>query len=308
MIPMSTAITSDRSIDSPFLLANEAAYARWREQKLVAYPLVAADLLLDIGDPYHLTAVEHAAILQRLSKCNMLVYNTKMGDREDKEIPRELGRQLGLIRLDPNMLADDDGITSLTVVEGKQLRGYIPYSNKRLLWHTDGYYNSTSQQIRAIILHCVRPAVSGGENALLDPEMVYMRLRDENPEYIQALMHPSAMTIPANTESGSETRPAVSGPVFSLDPQKTGCLHMRYTARTRSIEWRESAETTQAVERLRELMADDSPYVFHYRLESGQGLLCNNVLHSRTAFEQTEQPETQRLLYRARYYERVSNS
>ena len=56
------------------------------------------------------------------------------------------------------------------------------------------------------MLHCVSPAADGGENGLLDPEIAYLRLRDENPEFIRALMAPDAMTIPANTEEGGENR------------------------------------------------------------------------------------------------------
>ena len=295
------------SADNPFDLDNNAAYQQWRKQKLASQPRSAEELLIEIDDPRALNDVEIKLIRNRLNTCNMLIYKSKLGSLEDKDIPRKLGQQLGLAGLDPNMLADDDGITSLTVVEGKNKRGYIPYSDKRLLWHTDGYYNTPEQQIRAFILHCVRPAPEGGENALLDPEMVYLRLRDENPDYIRALMHPEAMTIPANTESGVETRAAQTGPVFSLDPA-TNRLHMRYTARTRSIVWRDDEITRKALLFLEKLLVDDNPDVFRYRLKAGEGVLSNNVLHNRTAFKQGESEAEQRLLYRARYYARISTN
>lgn len=291
----------------PFALDNDIAYGQWRTQKLASYPRSAEELLLEVDDPRLLSEQELVLIRNRLNSCNMLIYKSKLGSLEDKEIPRKLGQQLGLAGLDPNMLADDDGITSLTVVEGKNKRGYIPYSDKRLLWHTDGYYNTPKHQIRAFILHCVRPALEGGVNALLDPEMVYLRLRDENPDYIRALMHPEAMTIPANTESGSETRPAQTGPVFSLDPL-TDRLHMRYTARTRSIVWRDDEATRNALLSIEKLLSDDNPDVFTYRLAAGEGVLSNNVLHNRTAFTQGESIAEQRLLYRARYYARISTN
>lgn len=293
--------------DNPFELDANAAYKQWREQKLACQPRSAEDLLLEIDDPRTLSEAEIELIRNRLNDCNMLIYRSKLGSLEDKDIPRKLGQQLGLAGLDPNMLADDDGITSLTVVEGKNKRGYIPYSDKRLLWHTDGYYNTPEQQIRAFILHCVRPAPEGGENALLDPEMVYLRLRDEDPDYIQALMHPEAMTIPANMESGVETRAAQTGPVFSLDPS-TNRLHMRYTARTRSIIWRDDEKTAKALSALAKQLEDGNPDVFRYRLGAGEGVLSNNVLHNRTAFKQGEVEAEQRLLYRARYYARISTN
>ena len=301
-----TESLDDARASSPFLLDNVQAYEEWREHKLAAYPQDASELIVEVADPRAVSEAEKSLMLDLLKRSNMLIYNSKLGSLEDKNIPRKLGDQLGLHHLDPNMLADDDGITSLSVVPGKLKRGYIPYSDRRLLWHTDGYYNKPEQQIRAFILHCVRPANEGGSNALVDPEMVYILLRDTNPDYIRALVHPQTMTIPANTESGEITRAAQSGPVFSLD-FATNCLHMRYTARKRSIEWRDDPLTKQAVDCLASLLDDENPYVFNHILASGQGLICNNVLHSRTAFSDTNADGMGRLLYRARYYERVSD-
>jgi len=125
----------------------------------------------------------------------MAVYASRLGATADKDIPRRLGEQLGLIRLDHNLLADEDAVTSLQVVPEKGGRGYIPYTNRRLLWHTDGYYNAPERRIRAFVLHCVSPAASGGENALLDRRSPISRLRDQDPELVRALMDPQAMTI-----------------------------------------------------------------------------------------------------------------
>jgi hypothetical protein len=120
-------------------------------------------------------------------------------------------------------------------------------------------------------------------------------------------MAPDALTIPANTEEGGENRPAQTGPVFSVDPA-TGSLHMRYTARTRSIEWKPDAETHKAVKALEQLLTGASPHVFVYRLAAGEGLLCNNVLHNRTAFTDDVDKGLTRLLYRARYYDRIAGT
>ena len=212
---------------------------------------------------------------------------------------------MGLTNLDPNMLADEDGITSLELMPAKHERGYIPYSNRRLLWHTDGYYNDSSHRITAMLLHCVRPALSGGENSLLDHEMVYLLLREQDPMYIKALMDPEAMTIPANLEAGEVERPAQSGPVFSTNEQ--GSLSMRYTTRVRSIIWKDNIATKSAVKALANILDSDCKYIFHHRLEAGQGIICNNVLHNRTSFKNGESTATQRLIYRARYYDRINS-
>lgn len=288
----------------PYLLDNESEYGFWREQKLHNYPNNIKEITVNINDISKLSSDDINALITACHKSNMVLYQTSADT--SKEGVRELGKQLGLTRLDPNLLADDDGITSLQVVHGKQLRGYIPYSDKRLLWHTDGYYNKPEQQIRAFVLHCVTSADEGGENALLDPEIAYLYMRDENPDFVEALMHPQAMTIPANIEDQQQDRAAQTGPVFSVE-KASGCLHMRYTARTRSIIWRDDATTRKAVAWLDKFMNDpENAYVFRHKLSPGQGLLCNNVLHSRTGFN--EDSNSKRLLYRARYYDRINDT
>jgi hypothetical protein len=299
--------TKTMTLSGPFELGNDSAYRVWRDAKLATYPQRASELVVEVRDPRSLSRSEHAAILERCRSANMAIYAAAPEGGSGKDIPRQVGAQFGLARLDPNMLADEDGITSLCVVPGKSGRGYIPYSNRRLLWHTDGYYNPPERKIRAMLLHCVRPAQEGGENMLLDPEIAYIALRDENPGWIAALMAPDAMTIPANTESGDETRAAQSGPVFSLDPE-SGNLHMRYTARTRSIEWKEDGRTREAVAALERILGEQSPYVFRHRLEAGQGLICNNVLHNRSAFTDAADADAGRLVYRARYYDRINDT
>ena len=155
------------------------------------------------------------------------------------------------------------------------------------------------------MLHCANSAVSGGENALFDPEIAYIRLRDENPLFITALEHPECMTIPANSDKQGEIRPAVCGPVFSRD-LRSGAIHMRYSARKKNIQWRDDETTRAARDYLSEILADDKGPVFHYRLQAGEGLISNNVLHNRTAFE--DGPVHGRLIYRARFYERMDST
>jgi hypothetical protein len=155
------------------------------------------------------------------------------------------------------------------------------------------------------VLHCVRNANEGGVNQLMDHEMAYLLLRDENPQHIQALMQADAMTIPERVDENDGVRPAQSGPVFSLDVH--GNLHMRYTARTRSIAWKQDAATQAAVAALERLLASDTPHIFKGRLDPGMGLLCNNVLHDRSAFSDDDPSRPPRMLYRARYLDRISN-
>jgi alpha-ketoglutarate-dependent taurine dioxygenase len=234
----------------------------------------------------------------------MAVYVSGARDA-DPELPRALGRQLGLTGLDRNYLADDDGISHVTAA-GEPRRGeFIPYTDRPIRWHTDGYYNPPERRIRAMLLHCVRRAPSGGENTLLDHEIAYLRLRDEDPAHVRALMLIDALTIPAREDEDGIARPAETGPVFSIEPQN-GALHMRYTARTKSIEWKRDAAVAAAVAALARVLATPSPHHHRLTLRPGTGILCNNVLHHRTGF--VDDVDAPRLLYRARYYDRVAGT
>jgi hypothetical protein len=112
------------------------------------------------------------------------------------------------------------------------------------------------------------------------------------------------MSIPPNHENGIQIRSRQTGPVFMRTP--AGTLHMRYTARARNIDWKQDPIVTQALDFLRDLYEGESIYKIHYRLNSGEGFLCNNVLHNRSGFRNGSDISQQRLFYRARYYDRIA--
>lgn len=281
----------------------------WQKKKLEDYPKCINDLRVSVGNAEMLTQNELEMIQAKCRKANMALLDFKQ-PVDDKTKIKRLGQQLGLNHLDGNLCADNDSISSLTVIDTGRQNTYIPYSNKPISWHTDGYYNSPDERIRTVMLHCVSPAASGGANALVDHEIVYMHLWDTNPEYIEALMQEDVMTIPANDAEGETIREARSGPVFSVNPTD-GKLHMRYTARSKSIIWKEDSITQEAIACLKAFLESDSPYIFRYRLEAGENLISNNILHTRTAFkddESSSEGDNKRLIYRARYFDRMANT
>lgn len=300
---MSTAHTER---GNPFDLDDNDAYQRWREARLAAAPRDIEELIVEVRDPRRLTDAEQSALLACCQRANMAIYAGATGDDPSREIPVAIGARLGLRRLDHNPGAEEDAVTALTVQTDALHQGYIPYSNRPLSWHTDGYYNAPARQVHGLLMHCVRPAREGGRNALLDHEIAYILIRDEDPAHIRALMQPACLTIPA--DPGSETagraaRPVSTGPVFSVD--RHGELHMRYTDRGRNIVWADDPATRAAVACLKRLLSRETPWHLSARLGSGWGLVCNNVLHTRTGF--TDGPEP-RLIYRARYYDRVGRA
>ncbi|MEZ5671571.1 MAG: TauD/TfdA family dioxygenase [Thiotrichaceae bacterium] len=287
---------------SPFFLENQADYQQWRARKLAEYPPVIAAVA--IQNPYQLTAQEKNKMSQLLQQTNMALYALDVQCPVDKPLLRSLMAQFGLMRIDRTLTASEDGITALRVENEGVQQEYIPYTDQPINWHTDGYYNTLEQQVYGLSMHCVRPAQAGGENTLLDHEVAYIHLRDENPEYIEALQQPDAMTIPANVQHGQELRAASVGPVFSVNAQ--GRLHMRYTERKRNIVWKQDDKLTAARHCLTELLHSDSPYLLRHRLAPNEGIICNNVLHNRTGFSEGDTLAQQRLLYRIRFYDSVS--
>jgi len=286
---------------NPFALDEHAAYARWRRDKLEALAGAAPGTRIDIKDPQCLTHTERGTLTRAWRVSNMAFYRCRPMDEDAaRAAVRSIGRQLGLGRLDRTLCAGKEPISAIRVRAEGPAHEYIPYSNRPIRWHTDGYYNAPHARVRGFIMHCVSPAIKGGANRFLDPELVYMRLRDEEPAFIAALMHPRALSIPANRADGTVVRAQSSGPVFSVDPAG-GTLHMRYTARKRSIAWRDDRLTVRAVRAL-EAAIEALPRVA-LRLGAGEGIVANNVLHAREGFIDDERRP--RVLLRARYYERV---
>jgi alpha-ketoglutarate-dependent taurine dioxygenase len=289
--------TPDRGI---VFLKDQSRFLGWRRARLKSRPRDVEDILVPVDGLHSATAAQIAAVKTACARSNMAIYQCR-DTSVDRAAVLAFASKFGLARLDHHLCANADGVSELCVASEGPRSSYVPYSNRSLSWHTDGYYNDKARQINAVVLHCAASAASGGENAVLDPELVYILLRDEDPRFITAFEHPECMTIPANTDESGEIRPAVSGPVFSYDVD--GQVHMRFSARKRNIRWRDDAITTAARAFLSGILEDRNGPALHYRLQAGEGLISNNVLHNRTAF--SDGPGSQRHLYRARYFDRI---
>ncbi len=301
---------NDASASSPFVLENETAYRQWRKRKLAAFnkDLKDAAKPVPVADPETPSGKELAALTERCRRRNFAFYRVN-GD-VDKPTLKRFWEQLGLHTLTINPCAGKDGVSHVTLTPGTR---YIPYTSQRLNWHTDGYYNAGKEEIRAFAMHCVHPADKGGENQYFDPEILYILLRDENPDYVTALMHPATITVPHDAEETTDAadawgmRQARQAPVFALHPA-SGDVAMRYTERQRYIAWRKDDTTTAARAFIQDVLHTPSGYHVEHRLDGGEGVVCNNVLHNRRSFASKSQKEPKRLLYRARYRERLAGT
>jgi len=295
------------SVKGCFDVRHRDAYLRWRDNKQNAIAKAPELTLIEISNPYRLSRSEKAAIKACCQRHNSCLYELLTQPRDD---PRDavvaLGQALGLQRLDQSLAGARHPVATISVTQKAPFRDYIPYTNQPINWHTDGYYNEAARQIHGVIMHCAQPAETGGTNSLLDPELVYIKVRDTDPGMIEALMASDALCIPANVRNGKEVRPARCGPVFSLNP-RSGKLHMRYTARTTSAQWRTAEKfdiSTQLGTAIFDLAKDRALTV---RLTRNQGIICNNVLHTRDGFDTPAQPAPApaRTVLRARFYDRV---
>lgn len=291
--------------DSAFDLDNESAYAAWRRSKLAISPRAGEVPVLGVVDLSQPSDSEKSAILAQLSESNFAIYQAQQYSDDEEQIGAELRaftEFFGLRIAEAHRSAGTNGVVALKVSMAEHQRGFIPYSRKAMNWHTDGYYNAPADTIRSFVLHCVRQADIGGQSQIIDNEIAYIRLREESPEAVALLMHPEAMIIPESPEADGSIRPASIGPVFFIEDGK---LIMRYTARTRSISWKDEA-TKKAGALLQSLLEAERDYLHTLTLARGQGILNNNTLHNRTAFDPNAKTgASQRMLYRIRFHNRL---
>ena len=281
--------------------------AAWCQHKIDSRVREAQELVVRIVDPVRPSEQELQQIASVVANHNAVIYQLQDKRQLSEADMLEFNALLGLQRLDNNLCAEGTGVTHLEHKPVGQKKFYIPYSNKPLSWHTDGYYNTAENAIRAFCIHCVRGAEKGGENFLFDHELLYALLYQQDPQLVFALMRSDAMTIPPNDVEGDVLRGARSGPVFWFD-EASGSLQMRYSARQRNIIWNDDAVVQQAKEAIRQMLSGGR-YAIRYRLEAGQGIISNNILHGRTGFINSDADgEGGRLLLRARYFDRIQFS
>jgi hypothetical protein len=283
------------------LLDNSDEYQYWRDEKLANTTTELADCIVEIQNPSKLTSAEKNKVKNLCQHSNFALFQIDPTEQYENSVI-DINAQFGLKDFDTHLFVKTGGLAHITQSDKKDQGEFIPYTDKNLGWHTDGYYNAIEQRIRAFSLFCVRPALKGGTSEWVDPQMIYLLLREDNPDVVKALIHPEAMSIPEHRVDGEVRRATSVGPVFFID-EKTQALYMRYTQRKKNIEFLDSLEIKQAVAYLDTLLNTTTDYHFKHLMQTGQGLLCNNVLHRRNAF--TDDKDNPRLLLRGRYFNRI---
>lgn len=279
-----------------FDLDSNADYLKWRDEKLAAYPGTIGELVVELGDMTAPTPAEKSRILETVERANMCVYTAGAAALEMASL-LALGRQLGVSRTDKSARhAQSDELTDSGI-----LNRAVPFSTRHCNWHTDATYYGSDKPIQALFLLCKRPALEGGSNKLLDHEVLYIHLRDTHPDALEVLMKRDCFNY-RNPASG-EIDPHRGGKVFWTNAD--GQLCHRFSFRKTDMAWSEDADVAAARAALESLISGEPAQVIEGRLESGMGLISNNVLHTREPLVDNDDAAHKRLLFRARFHDRV---
>lgn len=275
-----------------------AAFLRWREQRLADAPANHWQPACHQLQPGHDHALETdvlSAMCADIDSYGFTYYQLPTDYPDTTGAVNSLHRQLGLTDTDSSVLAEETGGPSATAPATGSTRlsrlenrpdtpdnRFLPYTNKAMNWHSDGYYNAPDEEVRSFTLYCVSQAARGGALTILDPHLLLIALYDVNPDAVARLSHPEAMTLPANKDELGHDRPDRHAAVFFSDVG--GRLGTRFTMRQRNIGWRDQP-TRQAMQQAVDVAIGLQQWHISLRLQPGQGLISRNVLHRREAFE-----------------------
>jgi hypothetical protein len=280
-----------------FNLNSNDDYLKWRDEKLAAYPKDVGGLVVELSDMTAITPAEKSKILETVELANMCVYTAGAAELEASSL-LALGKQLGVANTDKSSRhSQSDELTDSGI-----LQRAIPFSTRHVNWHTDATYYGSDKTIQALFLLCKRPAVEGGSNKVLDNEVLYIHLRDKSPDALAILMNKNCFKY-KNPATG-EISEHLGGKVFWTNAD--GHLCHRFSFRKMDMAWSEENDIAAAKKVLESLISDESEHVIEGRLESGMGLISNNVLHTREKLVDSDDAAKKRLLFRARFYDRVN--
>ena len=271
--------------------AKSAEFLRWAEEKEKNIPQNSDGILVNIHDINNVKTSEIDKIKETIYKYNSCIYSSKIALKSNTNLLKFV-ELVGMKTYDCNNIESNE-ISTITPLQNSKIN-YIPYTDKLLNWHTDGYYDKKS--IFSWLLHCVNPATQGGENYLLDHELVLREYLLRNDD-INNLMAEDALTIPASKDT---SRSEISTYIFSFK-NKYKRLHMRFSMRKDNIGT--SAKASPAIIKLKEIIENDcAKYSLTYKLQKNEGIITNNILHGRKAFKDDK---VKRKLLRIRSYERL---
>ena len=267
-------------------------FKQWASEKEDNIPSNINDLKIDLHDINHISLKEISIIKDKIKRFNCCIYKSHVDLLTQADL-LNFAKSIGTKTYYDNNIHSNP-VSSIMPLEPEKTVNYIPYTNKQLNWHTDGYYDE--KPIFSWLLHFEEPAFSGGENYLLDHELAIREyiLKHDN---LDQLTRPDSFIIPSNADAG---RNETKGYICDMN-NKYKKFHMKFSMRQKNIELNERSKT--AFIRMKKIIKEDcKKYCITYKLSKNEGIVSNNILHGRNSFEDGK---VMRKLYRIRSYERI---
>ena len=279
------------------ILTNTAEdYKRWKDNKLATFTKNLDELTVQITSPNAISKPEKSMVISLLENHNIVFFHIDRVKQINKSTIKNFASQIGLSNYELDSQSDEDGLTEIKDIKNtEKLSEYVPYTTKELNWHTDGYYTNQKNSVLSWLLFCKASAESGGINKYLDHEIAYILFNNKSKR-LEDLMLDDTCCIPENSITN---RKEVFNPVFMFKNKR---LHMKFSMRKKNIIWNKNS--LQAIDVLKSIIKDSSEYHITKKLDTGMGVITNNVIHMRTAF--TNSRNKNRLLYRLRSKKRVT--
>ena len=221
-------------------------FKQWALEKEDNIPLNIDDLIVKIHDINHATLAEISNIKDIIKRFNCCIYQSRVGLNAQADL-MNFAQSIGMETYDTNNIHNSP-ISLIMSLETKNTLNYIPYTNKKLNWHTDGYYDE--KPIFSWLLHCEEPAYSGGENYLLDHELAIREyiIKYDNLESLSSL---DAFTIPGNTHAN---RGETKGYICDNDNEYKK-FHMKFSMREKNMKLNEQSKA--AIMRMKKIIKED---------------------------------------------------
>tara|TARA_B100001063_G_scaffold42881_1_gene36698 strand:- start:2282 stop:3112 length:831 start_codon:yes stop_codon:yes gene_type:complete len=272
--------------------SKSSEFRQWASEKEANIPSNIDDLKVKIHDINHASIEEIGNIKDKINKFNCCIYKSQAGLINQANLI-SFAQSIGMKTYDSNNI-DNSPVSCIMPLKSKGKINYIPYTNKQLNWHTDGYYDE--KPIFSWLLHCEEPASFGGENYLLDHELAIREyiLKHDN---LDSLSRSDAFVIPGNAYAG---RDSTKGYICDIN-NKYRRFHMKFSMRKEHMDLNEKSKI--AIMRMKKIIKEDcKKYYLTYKLSKNEGIVTNNILHGRNSFEDGK---VIRKLYRIRSYERI---
>lgn len=174
-------------------------------------------------------------------------------------------------------------------LENSNVRGY--QTKLHLPFHADGS--------DVVGLLSLRKGKSGGYSSIVSSMAVYNEILEKYPEYLGILCRP--FNFDRRGEEAPGESPVFTSPIFSYFDGKLSCRYVRLFIESAQAKTgiQLSKVEIEALDILDSLLHDEKMH-FNMMLEPGDIQFVNNytVLHSRTQYEDYEEPERKRHLLR----------